>query len=471
MAKNVEKAFEITNAKISFVSLVDRAANMRQFLLTKAEDGKAPFLSSGRILKADAESHFVTGVVYEPLVEDVHGNFMTEDEITKAAHWFLKNSSKVDLQHSFDPLPGASVVESWIAKSDFDINGGKVQKGTWLMTMEVDDAGIWDAIQKGELTGFSMGGFGDYSEEDVDVDNLRKSDDAEKKGIFKKFAELFGFDVVEKGEVADKYKCKTLASQFWNAFDALEDTLRKYDWHDDKFVYEHDPAKIKEALSEFSNIITDVLSNDDNIDQVMKEAPAPVEKAGKAMSAKNLATLSEISQSLDTFIKGFNLDEDEDEAAEGTDGAKNKDPESDDDEEGKVTKSESTEKEGIDMNKSDIEAMVSEMIQKAMHPETAPETEQTQEVTKSEEPEAITAESIQKMVDEAITKALQPVEKEEEKSEEAITPEMVSEMVAKSVEKAVAPILKMRGLPSNLNEEDGAEVAKSAEPHYLQGIL
>ena len=39
----VEKAIEISDAKIQFVSLVDKAANKRQFLITKADDGQAQF--------------------------------------------------------------------------------------------------------------------------------------------------------------------------------------------------------------------------------------------------------------------------------------------------------------------------------------------------------------------------------------------------------------------------------------------
>ena len=80
----IAKAYAITDAKISFVSLVDKAANKKQFLITKSEDGAANFATFGRILKADADSHFVTGIVYEPMVEDTQGNYMTEEEITKA---------------------------------------------------------------------------------------------------------------------------------------------------------------------------------------------------------------------------------------------------------------------------------------------------------------------------------------------------------------------------------------------------
>ena len=102
----VEKATAISNAKIQFVSLVDKAANRRQFLLKKEQDGKATFTAYGRIVKADSENHYVTGVVYEPMTEDSHGNYMSEEEITKAAYYFAKNGDKVkkgDLLMEFDP--------------------------------------------------------------------------------------------------------------------------------------------------------------------------------------------------------------------------------------------------------------------------------------------------------------------------------------------------------------------------------
>ena len=72
MAK-IAKAIEISEAKISFVSLVGKAANQRQFLITKADGGQASFTSTGKILKSDADTHYVTGIVYEPLVEDTDG--------------------------------------------------------------------------------------------------------------------------------------------------------------------------------------------------------------------------------------------------------------------------------------------------------------------------------------------------------------------------------------------------------------
>lgn len=184
MKRKIGKAYEITDAKIQFVSLVDKAANKRQFLLKKAADGQASFTSYGRILKTDAENHYVTGIVYEPLAEDSQGNFMTEAEITKAAYWFAKNGDKVDLQHSFEPLAGAAVVENWVAKADFEVDGQPVKKGSWLMTVEVTDDEVWAAIEESKITGFSMGGLGNYSEEDVVL---------EKQGLLQQLAAALGF--------------------------------------------------------------------------------------------------------------------------------------------------------------------------------------------------------------------------------------------------------------------------------------
>ncbi len=193
----IAKAFAITNARISFVSLVDKAANKRKFLLQKAENGAASFQSYGRIVKADAKSHYVTGVVYEPMTEDTDGNYMTEDSIVKAAYWYAKNGNQVDIQHTFEPVDSCCVVESWVAKADFTIDGENIRKGTWLMTVEVNDDDIWQSIEKGDITGFSMGGIGDYSEEDVDVENVTKSEDS--RSLFRRLADALGFKVMEKG--------------------------------------------------------------------------------------------------------------------------------------------------------------------------------------------------------------------------------------------------------------------------------
>lgn len=158
------KATEIVDAKIQFVSLVGKAANKKKFLIAKTDNGSPGFYTYGNIIKVDEDTHYVTGIVYEPMTEDAHGDFMTEEEIRKAAHWFAKNGDRVDIQHSFQDAEGVFVVENYIAPCDMEIAGAKIVKGTWLMTAEVNNIEVWEKVQKGEVTGFSMGGVGKYVE-------------------------------------------------------------------------------------------------------------------------------------------------------------------------------------------------------------------------------------------------------------------------------------------------------------------
>ena len=269
---------------------VDKAANKKSFLITKSEDGKASFSAYGKIVKTDTDSHYVTGIVYEPMTEDSQGDYMTEEEIRKAAHWFAKNGDGIDIQHNFEKFEKAEVVENWIAKADFEIGKEKIKKGTWLMTVEITDPDVWAAVEKGEITGFSMGGTGIYSEDDVDPDSLSKS---EGKSFFKKLAKMFGFEVVEKSEVAVRFKQKNKSEEFWNAFYSLQDTLFKRNSLTGDSEIETDSEKIKECLSDFSEIVQGILADD--TDTVMK--------AGKTLSAKNIASLKSIYESIGKLLE------------------------------------------------------------------------------------------------------------------------------------------------------------------------
>lgn len=463
MRKSMSKAYEITDAKIQFVSLVDKAANKRQFLLKKADDGKATFTTYGRIVKADAESHYVTGIVYEPMEEDSHGNFMTEAEITKAAYWFAKNGNKVDLQHSFEPLDGAAVVETWIAKSEFEIDGEAIKKGTWLMTMEVADESVWEGIEKGEITGFSMGGLGNYSEEDVELDKVSKqaeTDAGSKKGLLKQLGAALGFNVVEKGAMAELYEQRSKGTLFWNAFNSLEEILYQYDNITGRWVYETNEDKVRECLEEFNQIITSILTGKESITKAI-QTERPVEKAGKAMSGKNKEMLQGIYDNLGTFLAAFDEKEDDPEKI---------DPEADD--KGDGGDKSKKDKEEKEVTKQEVEQIVTASIAKAFGGEAQDTATATQSGAGAVEKQAgegntnateITPEIVEKMVTEAIAKALAP------KQEESVTAEQVQDMITKAVAAAVNPVLKSKGLPSNLNN---SSVEKAAgEEHYLHGIL
>lgn len=452
----VQKAIEISDAKIQFVSLVDKAANKRQFLITKAEDGSAQFSTYGKILKVDDATHYITGIVYEPLVEDAHGNFMTEEEIRKAAYWYAKNGDEVDIQHSFDAVDGVAVVENYVAPCDMEIEGEPVVKGTWIMTVEVSNSEIWSAVQKGEITGLSMGGVGKYSEEDVELENVSKQaapaapaatpDKVEKQGLLHRLAKALGLDPIEKGEVLDRYNESTRSSAFWNAMWALEDVLYRYDWSGDRYVFTSDADTIREALSDFSTIVTNILTGEP--EAIVKAVALPVTKAGKKMSSANKQKLDDICQALSDFKSAFDEDE-----------------------------GDTIEKEEItDMDKTEITALIEETVKKSLEaagvvaktsepapaaPAAAPE----QQPAAPEEPADIEA-----TVEKAVQKALIACGlMEEEPAEEGpVTKATIEEVVSDTVNKALEPLLKARGIASNLNDTKPVE---KAGPHYLAGIL
>lgn len=430
MPKKIAKAYEISNARINFVSLVNKAANKHQFLIVKADDGNATFQTFGRIVKADTESHYVTGIVYEPMVEDSQGNYMTEEEIAKAAHWFMKNEGSVDIQHCFKKADGCEVVESYVAKSDMEIDGQPIKKGTWLMTMEISNADVWDSISKGDITGYSMGGVGAYSLEDVELPVEKQE---EPKGIFKKLAKAMGFEVVEKGAVKNQYNRRIKPDNFYTAWSALSNVLDGEKFNPETGQYEYgytdDEDVIRAALSDFNDIVTNLLTGNVSIvkslEKAAKEAPAPIIKAGKSLSSKNLSALKGIHESLGSFLSDF-----------------------EEEPENNINKEDDT------MTHEEVQNIVGEEVKKAMEPIA----KQLEAITKSAEPTTpetatpemgdVSADSIAKMVGEEVQKAMEPVTK------------------------MLEPLMKSRSLPGNLNDAPGSAVTKSeAEPHYMTGMF
>lgn len=265
----VKKAIEIVDANIDFVSLVDKAANGIKFLFAKSEDGDRRFNIQTKIIKADDDTHTVVGVVYEPGVEDAHGDFMKADEIKKAAELFNESGEGIDVQHNEVAITdGVTIVKSWVTDEETTLYGEVIKSGTWMMEIEVTNVEIWKAIEDGSITGLSMGGSGTYIMEDVEA--VAKS---EKISIFKKMvntlAKEFGIEPIKKGEVMDRFEDMLKWDSWYSALWALEDTLIKYqngyyedgDWISGEWKFETDTSIITEALSDFTVIINAILAD------------------------------------------------------------------------------------------------------------------------------------------------------------------------------------------------------------------
>lgn len=113
------------------------------------------------ITKMDAAKQVVMGAVYIPYHLDSQNEFMSPEEIEKAAYSFMRKSvmSSVDKNHNVGPdgapasTTGSDVVESFIArKGDPDF-----VEGSWVVAVKVS-ASLWEDVLKGEINGFSMEG-------------------------------------------------------------------------------------------------------------------------------------------------------------------------------------------------------------------------------------------------------------------------------------------------------------------------
>lgn len=276
---------ELINAKITHVSYVDKAANQKQFFFMKSE--KQPdFQKEIKVIaKADDAQRLVYGIVYEPNVADAHGDYMTPEEIEKAAHGFLKDAREIDKQHDFQGGVG-EVVESYIAPSDFEMGDEVIKKGSWVLVTKASDE-IWEQIQKGEITGYSMAGT-------ADIGKQEREPASDEKGLFSLLKNFFS-----KGEVKNKYDKGHMRREFWAAQDALNSVLFKWDSYTDEDL-ENDPDKVRSALQDFVEITQEILLTDD-LAVIQTDPPEEVAKAGRKFSAANLTELKNAREPLSTI--------------------------------------------------------------------------------------------------------------------------------------------------------------------------
>ncbi len=113
------------------------------------------------ITKIDKKQQIVGGVVYEPDEVDTQGDYTNKKEIEKAMYRFMEkyatNTKRIRINHQGKKI-FFPIVESFIPEQDITKGGQKLKAGTWWMMIKITDKKIWDEIEKGTLTGFSMGG-------------------------------------------------------------------------------------------------------------------------------------------------------------------------------------------------------------------------------------------------------------------------------------------------------------------------
>lgn len=90
--------------------------------------------------------------------------YFSKDTIRKASELFLKNhhQASATYEHEF-AIDDMVVVESWLVedpeRDKAKVYGFDVPKGTWMISMKVDNDEVWADVKAGKVKGFSIEGY------------------------------------------------------------------------------------------------------------------------------------------------------------------------------------------------------------------------------------------------------------------------------------------------------------------------
>lgn len=122
--------------------------------------------------EVDSEKRILMGAALVPNKQIYRRNakneeyyiYFSPDTIRKASELFLINSNQNNATYEHEKkVTGLSVVESWIIedteKDKSKLYGFELPKGTWMISMKVNNEEIWNDVKEGKVKGFSIEGY------------------------------------------------------------------------------------------------------------------------------------------------------------------------------------------------------------------------------------------------------------------------------------------------------------------------
>jgi hypothetical protein len=149
---------------INAVSVVESPAIEENFVALKKHEVE--------LKEVDGKKRILMGAALVPNKQIYRKNgdkefyiYFSEDTVRKASELFLMraNQNNATLEHEKKMLDGMSVVESWIIEDEKQDKSAKygfnLPKGTWMISMKVNNDEIWNKVKAGEVKGFSIEGY------------------------------------------------------------------------------------------------------------------------------------------------------------------------------------------------------------------------------------------------------------------------------------------------------------------------
>lgn len=136
---------------------------------------------TANIAKVNDEERMVYGFASvakdgDKTLVDRQGDMISEVELVKMAHRFIKGARHGKVMHAGKPM--AEIVESVVLRPEVAKALGleNFTKTAWVIGMKVHDDATWERVKKGELKAFSIGGKGKRVEVSKDGRSGRDGD-------------------------------------------------------------------------------------------------------------------------------------------------------------------------------------------------------------------------------------------------------------------------------------------------------
>jgi len=294
-----EAKYKLINVNVFEMTLTGSpAVPAGTFLLLKSTtipDGEEAFIKPTLFKAIDKTKRQVFGYCLVPDQPDYQGDVVSAEEVEKACHSFMRNLSYNEqhatgggLEHSMFAdvgYPVQSVVDTNGCLGEGVSKGGGI-KGAWWIGMQVTNGDIWEAIEKGEIKGFSIGGTGKR----IPIGDKETSGGLAKIwGAMKKVVGEARKD--EEGPISylEAYQSTRVRDDLYDMFSALTRSIFSI-LDTDKL---EQPAKLEAiatTVDQFKNAMVSFIQ---------------VIKAGRELSTANVATISEAERALASALEGL----------------------------------------------------------------------------------------------------------------------------------------------------------------------
>ncbi len=173
---SIEEVIKATGIDMDKSTFERVMLKMKSFL-DKEEISEQEEEKSSVVKALDVELKETIEVVYMPDTPDLHEQWMSKEEITKAEANFSTNLQaglvKGNLFHSFE-TDKFTIEDSWVTKMDGTYGEDEVflAEGTWLAKCKFHDDTLWEMKKSNELGGLSFGGNAFVNEETGEITEL-----------------------------------------------------------------------------------------------------------------------------------------------------------------------------------------------------------------------------------------------------------------------------------------------------------